>query len=105
MQKAWCNMTATTFDTIVIGLGAMGSAATYQLARRGVNVLGLDTYPPGHANGSSHGHHRMIRRSVYRPEIAPLTNRAFELWRELEAETGHNILNLIGEVGLIDVTG
>src|SRR5687768_16447115 len=92
----------TTFDTIVIGLGAMGSGATYQLAKRGLRVLGLDARPLGHAEGSSHGHHRMIRRSAFTPQVARLSDRAFELWRELEAETGHNIMNLIGEIALID---
>lgn len=97
-------MTTSTFDTIVVGLGAMGSGATYQLAKRGVRVLGLDARPLGHADGSSHGHHRMIRRSAFLPEVARLSDRAFELWRELEAETGHNIMNLIGEVALIDAS-
>lgn len=92
----------TTYDAIVVGLGAMGSAATYQLAKRGARVLGLDMFPLGHDRGSSHGHHRMIRRSAYRPEIAAMIARAFTLWRELEAESGRNILNLIGEVALFD---
>src|SRR4051794_4591318 len=93
-----------TYDAIVIGLGAMGSAASYQLARRGARVLGLDMFPLGHDQGSSHGHHRMIRRSSWRPEIEQMISRAFPLWRELEAETGRNILNLIGEVSLVDAT-
>lgn len=92
----------TTYEAIVVGLGAMGAAATYQLAKRGVRVLGLDMFPLGHNQGSSHGHHRMIRRSAYRPEIERMIARAFTLWRELEAESGQNILNLIGEVALLD---
>jgi sarcosine oxidase len=92
----------TTYDAIVVGLGAMGSAATYQLARRGARVLGLDMFPLGHDQGSSHGHHRMIRRSAIRPELDQMIARAFTLWRELEAESGRNILNLIGEVSLTD---
>ncbi len=90
------------YDAIVVGLGAMGSAATYQLAKRGVRVLGLDMFPLGHQQGSSHGHHRMIRRSATRPEIDRMIAQAFTLWRELEAETDQNILNLIGEVALVD---
>lgn len=89
-------------DVIVVGLGAMGAGATYQLAKRGQAVLGLDMYPSGHQEGSSHGHHRMIRRSAVGPEMDRMTGRAFELWRELEAESGQNIMNLIGEVTLID---
>lgn len=94
----------STYDVIVVGLGAMGAAATYQLARRGVRVLGLDMFPLGHAQGSSHGHHRLIRRSSWRPEIEHMIGRAFSLWRELEAESGQNILNLIGEVALMDAS-
>ncbi|HEY2653323.1 MAG TPA: FAD-dependent oxidoreductase, partial [Solirubrobacteraceae bacterium] len=96
-------MSATTHDVIVVGLGAMGAGATYQLAKRGQSVLGLDMYPLGHREGSSHGHHRMIRRSAVRPELDQMAGRAFELWRELEAESGQNIMTLIGEVALIDL--
>lgn len=92
----------TSYEAIVVGLGAMGAAATYQLAKRGTRVLGLDMFPLGHNQGSSHGHHRMIRRSSYRPEIEQMIARAFTLWRELEAESDQNILNLIGEVSLVD---
>lgn len=92
------------YDVVVIGLGAMGGAATYQLARRGQNVLGLDQFAAGHTNGSSHGAHRMIRRSSYRPEFAPLIDRAFELWRELETEADQSLLNIIGEVSLVDTS-
>lgn len=90
------------YEAIVVGLGAMGSAATHQLAKRGVRVLGLDMFPLGHAQGSSHGHHRMIRRSATRPELEQMIARAFALWHELEAASERNILNLIGEVALID---
>jgi sarcosine oxidase len=88
------------YDAIVVGLGAMGSAALYHLARGGQRVLGLDMFPLGHDQGSSHGHHRMIRRSSYRVSHEPLIARAFELWPRLEDESGHNIMNLIGEVAL-----
>ncbi len=92
-----------TYDAIVVGLGAMGSAATYQLAKRGRRVLALDMFSLGHAHGSSHGHHRMIRRSSWRPEIERMIARAFALWRELEAESGERIMDLIGEVALTDL--
>ncbi len=92
---------ATTYDTIVIGLGAMGSATCLQLARRGQRVLGLDMFTPGHDQGSSHGHHRMIRKSSFRDDgYVPLAERAFEIWRELEEETGRNLLKILGEVRL-----
>lgn len=88
------------FDVIVVGLGAMGSAALYHLAHTGNTALGIDMFPLGHTQGSSHGHHRMIRRSSYRISHEPLIARAFELWPELEQESGHNIMNLIGEIAL-----
>lgn len=91
----------TTYDAIVIGLGAMGSAATYHLALRGQSVLGLDMYEPGHAHGSSHGEHRLIRNSSFREDgYVPLANRAFQLWRALEAESSRQILKILGEVRL-----
>ena len=91
----------TTYGTIVIGLGAMGSAACLQLARRGQRVLGLDMFTPAHDQGSSHGHHRMIRKSSFRDDgYVPLAERAFEIWRELEEETGRNLLKILGEVRL-----
>ena len=74
-------------DVIVLGLGAMGSAAAYHLARRGYRVLGLDAHPEGHQLGSSHGDHRMIRRSHNDAVFRPYVDRAFQLWRELESES------------------
>lgn len=95
----------TTYDAIVIGLGAMGSATCYQLALRGKRVLGLDMFEPGHDQGSSHGHHRMIRKSSYRGDgYVPLAERAYEIWRELEDETGANVLKILGEVRLTTQT-
>ncbi|MFW6075027.1 MAG: N-methyl-L-tryptophan oxidase, partial [Chloroflexota bacterium] len=90
-----------SYDVIVVGLGAMGSATTYHLAKRGRNVLGLDMYDPGHSHGSSHGEHRMIRNSsVQEDGYVPLANRAFQLWRLLEHESSKNILKILGEVRL-----
>jgi sarcosine oxidase len=64
------------FDTIVVGLGAMGSAAVYQLAKRGNKVLGLDRFSPPHASGSSHGESRIIRQAIGEgEEYVPLSRR------------------------------
>ena len=90
------------YDVIVVGLGAMGSAAVHHLARRGVTVLGLDANPLGHTLGSSHGHHRLIRRSAWRPEIDAMAGRAMDLWRRLESESGTDIMRLVGEITLLD---
>lgn len=93
---------AAHYDVIVVGLGALGSATVHHLQRRGASVLGLDTFPAGHAFGSSHGHHRMIRRSAATPELDAMAARAYELWRELEAECGQDLLRITGEIALMD---
>ena len=95
-----------TFDTIVVGLGAMGSAAAYHLAKRGQNVLGIDMIRPGHDQGSSHGYHRMIRKSSFQVDgYVPLAERAFALWHELEEESGQTLLHITGEVWLLYENG
>jgi sarcosine oxidase len=82
-----------TFDVIVVGLGAMGSAAAYHLARRGRRVLGLDRHAPPHAFGSSHGQTRIIREAYFEhPLYVPLVQRAYEAWGELERETDRTLL-------------
>jgi sarcosine oxidase len=88
-----------TYDVIVIGLGAMGSATAYQLARRGVHVLGLDRFTPPHAFGSSHGDTRIIREAYFEhPVYVPMVQRAYELWRDLEKESGATLLHETGGV-------
>jgi sarcosine oxidase len=85
------------YDVAVVGLGAMGSAAAYHLAGRGVRVLGLERFTPAHALGSSHGRSRIIRQAYFEsPVYVPLLLRAYELWRRLEEETGRRLLVLTG---------
>jgi sarcosine oxidase len=85
------------FDTIVVGLGAMGSAALYHLSRRGQRVLGLEAFAPGHRQGSSHGESRIIRLAYYEhPNYVPLLRRAYELWAGLERESGERLLRITG---------
>lgn len=74
----------TPFDVAIVGLGAMGSAAAYHIARRGLRVVGIDRFSPPHAMGSSHGKSRMIREAYYEhPLYVPLVQRAYTLWDEL----------------------
>jgi sarcosine oxidase len=76
------------YDAIVVGLGAMGSAAVFHLARRGARVLGLDRFHPPHAMGSSHGRSRIIRQAYFEhPQYVPLVQRAYRCWSALEAES------------------
>ena len=84
---------AAEFDVIVVGLGAMGSAALYQLSRRGRRVLGLEAFAAGHRQGSSHGESRVIRLAYYEhPNYVPLLRRAYERWADLECESGERLL-------------
>ncbi len=81
------------YDAIVLGLGATGSAAAYQLARRGRRVLGIDRHAPPHALGSTHGGTRITRLAIGEGEhYTPLAIRAHRIWREIEHETGANLL-------------
>jgi len=85
------------YDVAVIGLGAMGSAALYQLARRGVAVIGIDRFAPPHDRGSSHGESRITRQAIGEgDEYVPFALRSHEIWRELEADTGRSLLSPVG---------
>jgi sarcosine oxidase len=84
---------AESFDAIVLGVGGMGSAACYELARRGRRVLGLEQFALAHDRGSSHGHTRIIRTAYAEgAEYVPLVRRAFARWYELEQATGRHLL-------------
>jgi sarcosine oxidase len=90
-------VTETKWDVIVAGAGAGGSAALYQLARRGVKALGLDRWHPPHTHGSSHGDTRITRLALGEgEEYVPFARRSHEIWRELEAATGRTLLRQIG---------
>jgi sarcosine oxidase len=76
------------FDVIVVGLGAVGSAAAHHLARRGASVLGIDRFSPPHRRGSSHGETRITRAAVGEGDVySPLALRSHALWRAMEQET------------------
>jgi len=84
-------------DVAIVGLGAMGSAAAFELARRGVDVIGFDRHTPPHTLGSSHGDSRIIREAYFEhPVYVPLVQRAYELWRELERLSGASLLQQTG---------
>jgi sarcosine oxidase len=85
------------YDAIVLGLGGMGSAAAYHLARRGARVLGLEQFGIAHDQGSSHGKTRVIRQAYYEgPDYVPLLLRAYDLWHALEREAGASLLTTTG---------
>ncbi len=92
-------MAANNYDAAVIGLGAMGAGAVWQLAQRGLSVVGFDALRPPHDMGSSHGRSRIIREAYFEGAVyVPLVQRAYELWRQLEAAQRESILAICGGV-------
>lgn len=86
-----------SYDVIVIGLGGMGSAAAHHLSARGARVLGLEKHGPAHHHGSSHGGSRITRQSYFEdPAYVPLLLRSFELYEQVERDTGRAIATLCG---------
>jgi sarcosine oxidase len=93
------------YDTIVVGIGGMGSAALAHLAKRGQRVLGIERFGVPHDRGSSHGITRIIRLAYFEhPAYVPLLRRAYALWRELSEESGRRLLTITGSLD-IDVPG
>ena len=89
--------TLRPYNAIVIGLGAMGSATLFHLAKRGSRVAGFEQFQPAHAFGSSHGDSRIIRETYFEhPLYVPLVQRAHELWRELEEVSGRRLMTING---------
>lgn len=89
-------MNVTRVETIVVGGGAMGAATAWQLARRGRDVALLERYEPGHRNGASHGASRNFNVAYAHPAYVRMLVEALPLWRELEAESGTSLLELVG---------
>lgn len=79
----------------VIGTGSIGSMTLWQLARAGVEAIGFEQYAPGHDQAAAGGESRIFRTAYLEgPQYVPLLLRARELWRELERESGFDLLNL-----------
>src|SRR5579871_4068861 len=89
--------TAFTADILIVGLGAVGSAALYQAATRKLRVIGIDRFAPPHDQGSSHGDTRITRQAIGEGlEFVPLVLRSDEIWRELEAQSGRALATRCG---------
>ncbi|MEO6880664.1 MAG: N-methyl-L-tryptophan oxidase [Mycobacteriaceae bacterium] len=92
-----------SYDVIVIGVGSMGGAACKTLAQRGVRVLGIEAFTPGHDQGSAHGGTRIIRQSYFEdPAYVPLLRLAYDGFRTLEQESGRTLMTLCGGIYLGD---
>ncbi|QYG91951.1 FAD-dependent oxidoreductase [Iamia sp. SCSIO 61187] len=85
-------------DVVVVGGGVMGAATAWEVARRGTSVLLVEQHAPGHQRGSSHGASRIFRHAYAQVGYVELARRALAGWRELEAETGRELLTLTGAV-------
>jgi sarcosine oxidase len=85
-------------EVVVVGGGVMGSAAAWQLARRGAHVVLLEQFGPGHGRGSSHGSSRIVRLSYDDPFYVDLAAAAYQQWDELEADSGEQLLTWTGVV-------
>ncbi|HEX8207968.1 MAG TPA: N-methyl-L-tryptophan oxidase [Solirubrobacteraceae bacterium] len=85
------------YDAIVVGLGAIGAATAYRLAKQGASVLGIDRFTPPHDRGSTHGETRITRVAVGEgARYVPYVKRSHELWRELEEESGESLMTQCG---------
>src|SRR4051812_9468879 len=87
---------ALSEPVVIVGAGLAGAAAAWSLARRDIPVVVLEQYAPGHRFGSSHGSARIVRRGYGDALYVQLTGRAFELWREVEAQSGSSLLRMLG---------
>src|SRR5829696_74609 len=85
-------------DVVVVGAGAMGSAAAWHLARRGRGVALLERFEPGHVRGSSHGASRIFRLAYDDPLYVRLARSALAGWRELEDDVGEPLLDVTGGI-------
>jgi len=89
------------FRYLVLGLGGIGSAAVYWLARQaGEDVLGLEQFRLGHVRGGSQDHSRIIRLSYHNPAYVALAKRAYDAWAEVESEAGEQLVIKTGGLDL-----
>ena len=89
------------YDVIILGLGGMGSASAYHLAKRGRRVLGLDAFARGHTNGSSHGRTRIIREAYY-AALNDARGPDLDIYFASGGETAENaILQILLDLGVI----
>jgi sarcosine oxidase len=88
------------WDVVVIGLGALGSAAAMHLARRGKRVLGLERFELGHRRGASHDSSRILRHSYHTPVYVRLTQEAYDDWAALERWSGEQLVTVTGGLDL-----
>jgi sarcosine oxidase len=92
-------------EYVVVGLGALGSATAYQLAKRGHDVLGLERFELGHHRGASHDTSRILRHSYHTPGYVGLTFDAYDDWARLEHDSGEHLVTRVGGLDLFPPGG
>ena len=85
----------------VVGAGAMGLASAWALRRAGHDVVVHEQFALGHDRGSSHGRSRIFRLAYADPRYVRLAQEALAGWRELEAESGEELLRLDGILEIV----
>ncbi|KAK4502209.1 hypothetical protein PRZ48_005634 [Zasmidium cellare] len=93
------------YDVVIVGLGALGSAAAYHAAKKGAKVLGLEQFGLGHVHGASHDTSRIVRTSYNTPEYVALAKSAYKDWAVLEAEAKQKLLTITGGLILLPKRG
>ncbi len=91
---------AEQYEYAVVGLGALGSATAWQLARRGETVLGLERFNLGHERGASGDSSRILRHSYHTPDYVRLTFSAYDDWATLEQDSGEHLVTVTGGLDL-----
>ena len=87
-------MSQAEYDIAIVGLGAVGSAALYQAAKKGLKTIGFDTCQPPHAFGSSHGESRIVRQAIGENSLySKISLRSYKIWEDLEKTTGQSIIH------------
>lgn len=94
-----------SFEVAVVGMGALGSAAAYHLARRGAKVIAFEQYDLGHVRGASHDTSRIVRTSYGASSYVRLAQSAYRDWADLEAESGERLLTITGGVIFLPIAG
>ncbi|MHA6616398.1 N-methyl-L-tryptophan oxidase [Pseudonocardia sp. DLS-67] len=94
-----------TFDVAVVGMGALGSAAAYHLARKGVAVVAFEQFELGHVRGASHDTSRIIRTSYGKPAYVRLAQAAYRDWADFEAVSGERLVTVTGGLVFCPVEG
>lgn len=93
----------SSYDVVVIGMGAAGAATLRALAASGSRVRGLDRFDPPHDRGSSHGQSRITRQAIGEGgAYVPLAVRSQKIWRELEQQGDERLFSDIGCLILSD---